>query len=356
MKLLRILNFFFVTSLFCSSASCMQAGGDSKKLSSRARVSTLSKAFEQLSLVQTTESSKPDNPAPEFTLESPVEEKLFSTIQDLRSDAYAPHKIHEFIRTCIDDQEAGKASGYSKDALIACFKKCKAQGFDFSLIGNERGETVMHVAADKGDPYVIMLFVQAGSSSCPRTNSGGTPLQCAAFHARERTARFLVRTLLQEGGDIDYTDGFGMTALHWLAYGTNPPKPDAQKDSNVAATPKVQEADEKTLTALLDAKASVMKTDWLGRTPLHWATRNGRQGLVDGLLKHVNDEQFLALFGAPDKDGWTPLHGAAFFKHDAVVVALQRRYTYCCMKSLKCLEGLPETLLLLIIDYEYSVT
>jgi len=332
---------------------------ESKSMFSGDDVLILTKGLERLTLTRSSASAScstatllsPAAPKSFLLLVSPEEEKMFTTIQSLRSHALAPHKIYEFIRSCIDEQLAGEAPGYSKVALIKFFRKCREQGFNFALIQNERGETVMHVAADQGDPYVLMLFVQAGSSSYPLTKHKGTPLHFAAFCAREKTVRFLVQAALREGHNIDHPDDFGMTALHWLTYSTYPPRErirlDGSRESMVAEIQKIKEAEDKVVAILLDAKAHVAATDALRRTPLHWAACNGKEVIVDGLLKHLTDEQFLVLMAMQDKDRQTPLDGAVFFRRQGVI----NIFWVKLLEFLKTFHGFNDPQLLIIISY-----
>ena len=104
-----------------------------------------------------------------------------------------------------------------------------------------------------------------------------------------------VRTLLQQGRDVNAAQGDGMTALHWAAM---------KNDAELAQM-------------LVYAGANVRATTRLGaNTPLVIAARNGSAGVVDVLLKAGADAK------APTSTGTTPLMLAAASGNVEAVKAL----------------------------------
>ncbi len=104
-----------------------------------------------------------------------------------------------------------------------------------------------------------------------------------------------VRTLIAEHGDVNATQGDGMTALHWAA----------------------SQADADLVTALLHAGADVNKTTRLGGyEPLHLAAQVGAAPVIDLLVAAG------ARVGAPTSTGATPLMLAATSGRTEAVKAL----------------------------------
>ena len=104
-----------------------------------------------------------------------------------------------------------------------------------------------------------------------------------------------VRTLLQQGADVNAAQGDGMTALHWAS----------------------RNGDNELATLLLRAKASVKATTRVGAyTPLHLAAEGGHAPVVAALLKAGADP------AAATTTGVTPLHFAALAGSADAVAAL----------------------------------
>ena len=105
-----------------------------------------------------------------------------------------------------------------------------------------------------------------------------------------------VRTLLQDGADVNAAQGDGMTALHWAA---------ENGDSGLAEM-------------LLQAGANVASVTRLGDyTPLHLASKAGGAEAVEALLSGGADPEALTTTG-----GAAPLHFAVRAGGTATVVAL----------------------------------
>ncbi|MDE3156882.1 MAG: ankyrin repeat domain-containing protein [Acidobacteriota bacterium] len=103
---------------------------------------------------------------------------------------------------------------------------------------------------------IVSALVLAPLSAAP----SDSPVADAAMH-RDAAA---VKTLLQQGGDVNAAQGDGMTALHWAALN----------------------GDVDLVQMLVYAGANLDATTRLGGyTPLHLAARDGRAAVVEALLK-----------------------------------------------------------------------
>lgn len=111
--------------------------------------------------------------------------------------------------------------------------------------------------------------------------------------------------LLQHGIDANISSRMGQTVLHFTA----------AYDSNLSDAARVRFAG-----MLLDHGARLdLRDDLLRSTPLGWACRWGRTGLVEFLIERD------AAVHEPDAEPWaTPQAWARKMKHDAVLAILQR--------------------------------
>ncbi len=94
---------------------------------------------------------------------------------------------------------------------------------------------------------------------------------------------------------VRQTNQFGMTALHYAAFGGN----------------------KELAEILLSAKANVNACDMGGMTPLHWAAQNRNADVAKILLSHG------AEVNALDKQGWTPLTWAGNPTNEVARVLLE---------------------------------
>ena len=115
--------------------------------------------------------------------------------------------------------------------------------------------------------------------------------------------RAAVKTLLQQGGDVNAAQGDGMTALHWAAM---------KNDAELAQM-------------LVYAGANVKATTRLGgNTPLIIAARNGNAGVVQARHRGTKRVQCIVLavawLGCEEADGIvTPIVGELLLDQQAIV-------------------------------------
>lgn len=103
-----------------------------------------------------------------------------------------------------------------------------------------------------------------------------------------------VKSLIEQGADIEAKTDNGSTPLHWAA---------ASGHTDVA-------------NLLLEKGADIEAKDRGGWTPLHWAAANGQTDIANLLLEKGAD------IDAKTNDGKTPLHLAAYKGHTAVAEML----------------------------------
>jgi ankyrin repeat protein len=79
--------------------------------------------------------------------------------------------------------------------------------------GGDDGQTLLHIAASKGQTAVVELLLERGANLSARSHDGGTVLHYVALGGRGRTT--CLETLLRKGLDVNVTDDEGETPLHW---------------------------------------------------------------------------------------------------------------------------------------------
>ena len=148
------------------------------------------------------------------------------------------------------------------------------------LRGYEFDEKAFFAAADAGDLWAVESFLAAGMNPNAAVQSGETVLMQAA----KRGNIELVRALLRGGADINAKDSKGYTALAWAA---------DNRDTSVASI------------LLADPRIDVNVRSATGAGILAIYVARGREDVLPMLLKKGADAD------TQDKDGDTPLHGAA---------------------------------------------
>ncbi len=76
------------------------------------------------------------------------------------------------------------------------------------------GKTLLHYAANRGYPDVVLLLLEKGASINARDDEGGTPLHEAMRYHRDKVAR----QLIEKGADVNLRDKEGKTAFFSIVY------------------------------------------------------------------------------------------------------------------------------------------
>lgn len=187
------------------------------------------------------------------------------------------------------------------------------------------GATPLHKAASAGRADVVELLIQNGANvRARRPERGDTPLHWAAT---EKVARLLK----EENVDANARDKIGRTPLHWAAQSghTDTAKfliecgadVNARDEPFAAKSPASKLIDQwvrriERVPGLRPFMKKIIHARYTGDTPLHCAAREGRDEVVELLLKAG------AKVDAADDKGMTPLHWAAFRGQHAVIERL----------------------------------
>ncbi|MFQ5495779.1 MAG: ankyrin repeat domain-containing protein, partial [Phycisphaerae bacterium] len=171
-----------------------------------------------------------------------------------------------------------------------------------ALVGvkDRYGNTPLHLAVERMHVGAVERLVKAGAKLEAGNRDGLVPLHLVAISGSGpldvRSKReALTRLLIAGGADVQARDGQGLSPLHWAA---------RKGRSGMVAL-------------LLKAKAAIEAQDHKGRTPLHLAALGNHKGIIVQLVDRG------AAVNATDKLGETPLHAAAHrFRPDATLALL----------------------------------
>ncbi|CAH1183540.1 unnamed protein product [Ceutorhynchus assimilis] len=157
---------------------------------------------------------------------------------------------------------------------------------------DENGNTQLHLAARDGKRKIVeLLLVHDGAKKDIKNNDGKTSLHYAAENGRSA----IVHLLLENGFNVNATDKYRNTPLHYASSNHN---------------------DTHLIEILLKFGAEIERKDKFGRTALHFASQNGHSAVVNSLLKNSADLNVL------ENNGDTPLHYATSNNKPEVVLLL----------------------------------
>ncbi|XP_054793452.1 probable protein S-acyltransferase 23 [Prosopis cineraria] len=137
-------------------------------------------------------------------------------------------------------------------------------------------------AVSYGDFEKLRSFVeQEGASVSVPDSNGYYALQWASLYNFPDIAQYIIK----HGGDVNATDNMQQTALHWAA---------VRGATTVA-------------DLLLENGARLEAADLHGYRAVHVAAQYGQTAFLNHIIAKYNAD-----FDAPDYEGWSPLHWAAF--------------------------------------------
>ncbi|KAH9148620.1 hypothetical protein AeRB84_008070 [Aphanomyces euteiches] len=178
---------------------------------------------------------------------------------------------------------------------------------------NEDNETALYKASEKGNLEVVKLLLFHKAKIETKTCDGKTALSIASANGHLE----VVMELLKCGASVDNTDRNGMTPLHAVT---------STRQLNIALErrePINSEDKDEIRASYLNVAKELMKfgakintKDIDGRTPLHWASKNGYLDFVVELLDNG------ASVFVRDKDGRAPLNEASVMGHSNIVQVL----------------------------------
>ncbi len=276
----------------------------------------------------------------------------------LRKDASGQTAMH-----------AAAARGYS-DVIVPFMKRLEQQSLAQPVDG--KGMTPLHLAAERGHAAAVETLIRCGAPCDPSDAEGVTPLilACRAGHAdiaallmsaKPDGADPMMRSIIRPGSlesaytplreavrrghhalverilahippkrhkqALDAADALKLTPLHHavhfgyleaiealLAAGATPDAANNARFTPLHIAAMVGDAD---AAAMLIHRVPANQQTDQGRTPLHWAARNGHASVIEVLAEQDGiSGEVVNMFGQ------TPLHLAAYYGHADAVRAL----------------------------------
>ncbi len=199
-------------------------------------------------------------------------------------------------------------------------------GANPNALSGHCGETLLMIAALKGNLEALHALIKAGADLNAKDNHGQTPLMYA-INGRHLEA---LHALIKAGADLNAKDNDGYTPLHIAEMYLDSPifialikaGPDLNAKNKYGQTPLmtavVRGHSTKHINVLIEAGADLNAKDNDGETPLMKAAMGGRLDVVKKLIQAGAD------VNAKDNDGQTPLMKAARKGRLDVVDALKQ--------------------------------
>ncbi|CAG0903898.1 unnamed protein product [Cyprideis torosa] len=162
---------------------------------------------------------------------------------------------------------------------------------------NQLGDTLLHIAADKGQSSIVKLLLQKGFDVNRGNDAGDTPL----FFAVGSGSLECVQVLLEHSANIRCQNIAGKSVLH------------------LPSIPRM-------IRFLLEKDPSLLKLkDGDDNTPLHAAVLNSERKLVDVFLEEAEKQEY-QLVNAVNVKGDSALHLAVRSDQKEIVHALRRSF------------------------------
>ena len=169
---------------------------------------------------------------------------------------------------------------------------------------DERGRSVLHLAASKGDTRIIEALIEAGAEVNSRDKYGETPI-CIAIVAGHTE---IVKKLIEKNARPDIKNIYGNNALHIVLTSKNPKMINFLIEENLFTGANIQNIQE-----YLNSQNKE------GKAPIHIASEFNNAEAIKLLLWAGVDSQLISLYGEK------ALHLAAKnFSTDAIIALNQK--------------------------------
>lgn len=176
----------------------------------------------------------------------------------------------------------------AENLRIDLVERSLRQGVDVNIT-NTNNETLLHVAARKGDGVLARILIEMGAELNHQDIDGNTPLTVACFNRR----RLVIKKLLENGADLNMRNNDNASPLFNSCW----------------------RGDLKAVDTLLERGAE-MEFYCHGKTPLLIACSFGWGDVINTLVRHG------ASVNNSESDGMTPLHYACICSSTELVNTL----------------------------------